>query len=275
MSDWMILNGQLVEGGEVALGVKDPGLAYGFGVFETIRFRKGKACFLREHSERLMRAMREAGISGTLSLEDLEVWARRLFEANEVEEGIFKVIASSVCEGTKIAVFVRDVGLSSEVKPMRLRVSEICKSSLAFTSRHKTTNYIENLLELGKAKADGFDECLFRNEKEEITECCMSNFCFAVDGVLQVPSIDCGLLDGIARMKILEAAPTIGLEVNEGRFSIEDLGKASEAFVSNSGAGTVSIESIHSKEIEFRFPETKLADRLRKEIERLEEEAFA
>ena len=39
MRDKIVLNGEIVESDEVALGVRSEGFSFGFGLFETIKFQ--------------------------------------------------------------------------------------------------------------------------------------------------------------------------------------------------------------------------------------------
>lgn len=239
----MFLDDVLVDADEVVMPVLSRGFAYGFGVFETMKFIGGRPCFFGEHLDRLRRAVEAAGLKVELEESVLRYRARRLFEKEGVREGVFKIVISDRGEGTQVAMFVRTSGIANEPPPVRLLASEICKASKAFTSRHKSLNYMESVLELEKAKTAGFDECVFSNEYGELTECSVANLFWIKGGVLRTPAIDCGLLAGIVRSKVIGLARAAGLAVEEGRFSERDLLEADEAFLTSSGAGPRSVAS--------------------------------
>ena len=271
----LIIDGVLQEGDSLSLEVTSPGLAYGFGLFESIKFKLQRPCFFDEHFDRLQRAATVARIPFEYTSDEMRQQAIRLFESNQADEGVFKIVVSSGWKTSKVAVFLRNVGLEGTNDAIRLRTSNVTKASNAFTSRHKTLNYMENWLELQAAQIHGFDECLFTNELESVTECSMSNVFFIKDNVLKTPSLDCGLLDGVIRGKLLRIAEEDGMRVEEGAYRIEEVVAADEAFVSSSGKGLVSIFEIQTNDLHaFSIVGSPRFCRLAKRLEFLEEESL-
>lgn len=248
MSRKIVFNGDIVERDKLELGTLDKGFAYGFGLFETLRFFGGRARFFSEHYRRLHRAARELGLELPFSEDELWEHSMALFSVNEVSEGVFKIVALSGGQGTKTAVFLRSEGSRAALEAARVRASPIVKASKAFTSRHKTLNYLDSIRELEQAQEHGFDECLFCNEFGFLTECAVSNVFFIADDVLKTPRLECGLLDGVIRKKVLEIAKAVGMRVEEGSYRIDDLVKSSEAFLTNSSVGILPIREFQDEE---------------------------
>jgi len=268
----MFLDGDLVDVETVAMPVLSRGFAFGFGVFETMKFLGRNPCFFREHLARLQKAVDAAGIKVALDETTLRGRARQLFDSEEVDDGVFKIVISDRADSTQVAMFVRRRGLNDEPAPVRLVSSAVRKASLAFTSRHKSLNYMESVLELEKANSKGFDECVFRNEYGQLTECAVANLFWVKDGVLRTPALECGLLDGIVRGKVLGWARDAGIEVQEGRFSESDLWGADEAFLTSSGNGPRSVASFLSSQGESKDYSVELLPRLRAAYLTLERE---
>ncbi len=243
----VFLDGDLIETGSVSQPLLSRGFAFGYGVFETMKFLGGAPCFFEEHLLRLKRGVEGAGLDIALDVAALRAQACQLFQAEGVLDGVFKIVISDAGDSPKLAMFVRNKGLGAEPQPGRLRLSAVVKASQAFTSRHKSLNYMESVLELEKAKAAGFDECVFQNEFGKLTECSVANLFFVRDGVLNTPALQCGLLDGIVRRKIIEIARGMGLAVEEGEFTPDDLLAASECFLTSSGGGPRSVNSFEAK----------------------------
>ncbi|MFC0537823.1 aminotransferase class IV [Pelagicoccus mobilis] len=248
------------------------GFAFGFGVFETMKFLEGRPCFFGEHMTRLQRAIAAAGLSVQIDVRELRERAAKLFEAEGVESGVFKIIISDVDKDTAVAMFVRNGTLPPDPEPIKAIQSEVSKASKAFTSRHKSLNYMESVLELEKAKAAGYDECVFSNENDHLTECAIANLFWIKQGVLQTPKLDCGLLDGIVRGKIIGMAHQMGLSVEEGEFGVQDLLEADEAFVTSSGNGPRSISSFTDLAGNKKSYVVELLPRLRSAFLELEQE---
>ncbi len=244
MANQVILDGDLLAQDTLNIKVTSLGLAYGFGVFETIKFCDRQPCFFREHVDRLETASLRAGLRHGYSKSQVAGFVQRLLDSSRSDSGIFKIIVFEDSDTARMLLFVRSAGSLSQSDGLRLCVSDIVKSSTAFTSRHKTTNYMENWLELQKAQQHGFDECLFFNEFGQVTECSMSNIFFMRNGILNTSHLDCGLLNGVVRSKLIDLCEEDGVIVNQGRFQGDDLVDCESAFVTNSGVGISSVSEI-------------------------------
>ena len=108
--------------------------------------------------------------------------------------------------------------------------------------------YIENLIENKKAKEKGFNEVIFLNTDNFMAEGSVSNIFWIKDGEVFTPSVDCGLLPGIVREKVILCSNNIGLKVNEGKFSEEELIKSDEVFITNSIMDIMPVSSILNNE---------------------------
>ena len=98
---------------------------------------------------------------------------------------------------------------------------------------HKTTHrplYAEALKE---AQAAGFDEVLFFNLRNELTESAIHNVFIQKAGRLLTPPIACGLLPGIHRRHILASAPNAAEQI----LLLEDLRQADRIYLSNAVRG--------------------------------------
>jgi para-aminobenzoate synthetase/4-amino-4-deoxychorismate lyase len=105
---------------------------------------------------------------------------------------------------------------------------------------HKTTHrplYAEAFKE---AMNKGFDDVLFMNEREEVTEGAISNIFVQMDGKWLTPPVECGLLAGVYRRHLLETLT--GAE--ERVLYAEDLRRADAVYLCNAvrGLRRVTIE---------------------------------
>ncbi|MHB9061012.1 MAG: aminodeoxychorismate synthase component I [Desulfobacteria bacterium] len=87
--------------------------------------------------------------------------------------------------------------------PARMTLSNVVVSSRDPFVRHKTTHRGWRDEELRKARADGFDEVIFLNERGEVTEGAITNLFVEAAGRLLTPPAACGLLEGIRRRRVL------------------------------------------------------------------------
>jgi para-aminobenzoate synthetase / 4-amino-4-deoxychorismate lyase len=121
-----------------------------------------------------------------------------------------------------------------------VRVSAERTSSDDVFLRHKTTfrNRYERLY--AEARADGFDEVLFLNEREEVTEGAINNVFVVRDGGLITPPLNSGVLPGVFRRHLLETDAT----AEERVLHLQDLQSSDGVFLCNSVRGMRQVNSL-------------------------------
>ena len=99
--------------------------------------------------------------------------------------------------------------------------------------RHKTTRRELYDRHYERARRDGFDEVIFRNEKGELTEGAISNLFLKRSGKLLTPPIASGVLPGIFRRQVLQTNP----DSAESVLTLDDLQSAEAIYLCNSIRG--------------------------------------
>ncbi|MGL4741757.1 MAG: aminotransferase class IV [Sarcina sp.] len=216
----------------------DNGFIFGQVIFETILVKNNKAILLEEHINRMNEGIRKLGIENVISIYEVE----ELIKKNRLYNIVLKILVS---DDNKIAI-IREIpySLNDYKNGYNLTVSTVKKNSTSIYPYIKSSNYFENLLERKKAKEKGFNECIFLNEQNFITECSMSNIFWIKDDIIYTSSLKCGLLNGILRTWVLKNYIVI-----EGAFLLEDLLKADAVFITNSIMGIMKVVNINN--IEF------------------------
>jgi para-aminobenzoate synthetase/4-amino-4-deoxychorismate lyase len=120
----------------------------------------------------------------------------------------------------------------------RVRISPERTSSVDMFLRHKTTcrDRYDRLYQ--QARADGFDEILFLNEKEEVTEGAISNIFVQQGDRLLTPPLSSGVLPGTYRRHLLETNRT----AEEQLLTLQDLESADAVFLCNSVRGMYQVK---------------------------------
>ena len=106
--------------------------------------------------------------------------------------------------------------------------------------RHKTTCRERYERLYAEARADGFDEILFLNEREEVTEGAISNIFILREGRLFTPPLSSGVLPGVFRRHLLEIDAT----AEERVLSVQDLESADGVFICNAVRGMSQVNSL-------------------------------
>jgi para-aminobenzoate synthetase / 4-amino-4-deoxychorismate lyase len=106
--------------------------------------------------------------------------------------------------------------------------------------RHKTTNR-EMYDRLHKAaRAAGFDEVIFMNDRDEVTEGAVSNIFIERSGRWLTPALACGVLPGVFRRHILKTRPA----AEERVLTIADLQSADAIYLCNALRGLRKVTAL-------------------------------
>ncbi len=244
MEELITINGKVIE--------KRPylrSIMYGEGVFETFRYSGRLPKTIDEHYKRLIEGAKFLKIP-PVSKEDFIYYVEKTISHFEEKDLYVKVIL--LPEGknyyplfpyqTNIMVIVKPFSPSKE--KITLTFSPFKVNSTDPLLRYKTTNYLRNIVGKRYALEKGFDDVIFINEKDEITETSSANIFWVKGKYLFTPSVECGLLPGITRKRVLQEAPKIGFIVVEGRFHYKHIKDADFVFVTNALNGIIRVSKV-------------------------------
>jgi para-aminobenzoate synthetase/4-amino-4-deoxychorismate lyase len=106
--------------------------------------------------------------------------------------------------------------------------------------RHKTTCRERYERLYAEARAEGFDEIVFLNERGEVTEGAISNLFILLEGKLFTPPLSSGVLPGVFRRHLLEMDATS----EERVLHLQDLESADGIFLCNAVRGMRQVKSL-------------------------------
>ena len=205
-----------------------------FQLIETFLWSPGTGFrFLPDHLRRLASSARYFGFRFR---EEAVRSALRSAIRNEAATGPRKVRLLLAQSGevnvdlSPIATILKGTG------PARVTLSTVVVSSRDPFVRHKTTHRGWRDKELRKARADGFDEVIFLNERGEVTEGAITNLFVEAAGRLLTPPAACGLLEGIRRRRVLADR---SLRASERVLYPEDLMTCRRILLANSVRGVM------------------------------------
>lgn len=234
-----------------SVSVADRGLAYGDGVFETIRALPH--CFLQIecHLSRLRRGL--SRLAMPLSM-DQQLTLKNFLHSQVLpliqEESVVKVIVTrgeggrgylppeNCIHSIIIGILPAPNYKVHQVKGVLLSVSPVPVSSNRFFAGIKHLNRLENVM--AKRFLMSFDfEAIMLNANQELVECIQSNLFWCKQGVLYTPSLEKSGVQGTYRKAIIEHQAEYTVQV--GRFLLSDLMAADEVFITNSLMGIVPV----------------------------------
>ncbi len=226
-----------------SVGASDRGLAYGDGLFETVRVWEGAPLFLARHLHRLRAGLARLAFPA-LRWGDDELLARcdRVIQKNSMADGVLKLIVTRGVGARGFALpaearpvlmihvtqkpgFFKKPGFSTALAPWKINpASPLCSL--------KSLSALDKVLAKQWAREQGADEALFQNLYGHLTEATAWNLFIVTAGQIVTPALHCGLLPGITRALLLETASMVEAEI-----SVESLIGADEAFLTNAIGG--------------------------------------
>ncbi len=249
MRELFFLNGKRFEGFSPIRA-----LFYGEGVFETFRWKERAPVFLPRHIERMRRGAKFLGIPFPQEKEVL------LCIENAVDQaggGDLRVKVCLLSEGNSVfsspptgaSVFVSVSHRQDPPESISLGVCDERRSIENSLLSHKTLNYLSNITARRKVVDRGFEEVLFLNTENAVTETSCHNIFWVKGNKLFTPAVDCAILAGVTRGVVLDLCPRLGYEPVCGSFPIEELLRCDFVFLTNAVAGIFYVREVSGKEM--------------------------
>lgn len=232
------LNGEMIAVSRARIDPMDRGLTLGEGLFETIAVRGGAPLRLGAHLSRLKYGASVLQIPLPLTEEEIRAALLRTLRANDLSEGVLRLTLTRgpsprglLPQANPVpTLMIAAAGQGPMTGPVRAVVSKLTRrNEHSPLSRCKATARPDDILARMEADSRGADDALLLNTAGRLAESTAANLFLVIDGALVTPPAREGALPGVMRAHVVEI---FGAE--ERSLSIEDLGRASEAFLTNS-----------------------------------------
>jgi D-alanine transaminase len=248
------VNGTISAIEDARVSVEDRGLQFGHSVYEVVYATNGAYFRLPQHLARLERSRRAADIPSPAAAEELTAVAIRLLELSAEREGALYIqltagtaprqhVRSSPIAPTLIMTFRPLAGREHHADGGGVRL--VTHPDLRWARRDiKATTLLANVLAREEAARRGADEALLYEPDGVITECSAANFFAVVDGRVRTHPPDGKILEGVTRAAVLELCGTLGLACEEVPMRVDDLPRATEAFITGTVLGIAPVAQI-------------------------------
>ncbi len=225
----ILINGEPSDG---LIPVTDSSVLRGDGCFEVIRAYGSVLFRLEDHLERLANSAAMLDIQ-LPPLEDIAKWASD--SAGEVPDSAVRIVVTRGpnipgLEGGPVVIVFAHTWSGSD-QPARLYpvTAPWHAAGVAWElAGAKIISYGPNMATSRTAQGAGFDDALLLSLEGAILEGPTFSVAWVVDGVVETPGLDLGILDSITRRVFFELAGGLGLEVVEVTADLNRLGDASE-----------------------------------------------
>ena len=247
------LNGMLIPAHTAGIPVRDLGIQYGFGFFETIRAENGKALNLPGHVKRFEHTW--AQLFKDL-IPDLtwDVIIQQVLEANSLDcqTAAVKIMATKGNRDT--APYNHSLVVTA--RPYTHRLAGRTEPGLHLITYpfprqtpladHKTLNYLYYHMAGQWAKECGKDEAVILNPDNSVSETNTASF-ICIHQKLAILPESKAVLPGTMQNAVLNVLEQWGYEVRHKPLHIEDLFSFEDVLVTNALMGAVPVLSIDGK----------------------------
>lgn len=256
--NYVLYNQKIIEKDQVNIDYNDRGYVFGDGVYEVIRVYSKNHYTLDEHLLRLYRSVKEIKLTIPFEFHLLKNKLSELIELNGLDTGIIylQITRGVAPRAHQFPSLNTSPQLIAYVKAFERPIFHLkngVKMSVYDDIRWlrcdiKSLNLLGNVLAKQDAiENDCFEALMVRDNI--VTEGCSSNFFIVKDGaVFTHPSTNL-ILNGITRMKIKEICQKTNIPFVEKSFSLEDVFRADESFLSSTTSEIMPVIEVANKKI--------------------------
>ncbi len=267
-TDYIWMDGELVEWDEANVHILTHTLHYGLGVFEGIRCyetEEGPAVFrLDSHMERFQNSANLVKMDLPYSVDELIDAVRLTIRENDVNGCYIRPIAyygygkmGLNPQGAPIQVAIAVwpwgsyLGEEGLKKGVRTTITDWKKITEEIMPPHSKTvaNYANSILAKLDALDRGYDEAILLNLDGNIAEGPGENIFIVENGKLITPPITSNVLEGITRDSIIQIAKDKDIPVIEEDFGQGRLLDSDEAFFTGTAAEVTPIREVDDNPI--------------------------
>jgi branched-subunit amino acid aminotransferase/4-amino-4-deoxychorismate lyase len=224
--------------GTFAADPLDAGVAYGFGLFETIKYHGGCLRFWASHWRRLQTSADELGLKCNFKEAAVLDAIRSLVRRDALAEGMIKLSLIRAAGGVRLLVYARPLVAAPESVTLKLE-TQFPLNPQSLLAGHKTHNYMENFALLERARGEGFHDAIRLDPLGHLAETTIGNLFMIKQGRLLTPSLVHGILPGTIRAAVLAL-----FDAEQGSYYPDVLEQAEAVFMTNSGAEILPVSRV-------------------------------
>ena len=250
----------------------DEALLRGRAAFETLRVYGGKPFRLADHLARMQASAERLDIAWPGPARSFEALAEEALAAAGAEDAVLRLYLTPGRERSGRPVSLALVSsLPDDLEERRGRGIKLI-SLLGVRAEApwllggvKSTSYAVNMAAEAEARARGADDAVFVSDDGVVLEGPVTNVWWRRGTTLCTPSLDLGILAGVTRAVMIEAAPAAGYEIAEGTYPLGEVLSAEEAFTTSSVREVMPVVELDGTAFERGPAAAALQGALRKE----------
>lgn len=238
MDKYTYINSSFIKKDQAFVSVSDRAFRFGDGIFETIRVRKSSIYQWKLHEHRIISGLSALKID--FNHEGILDSIIEIISKNSLVDGFVRIMISRG-EGSIGYLPVTDIKPSLIIETIsgypniptekNIWLSSYKKiSSSMLPVECKTMQGLNSILAKIEANDNNCFEALQLTASNNIAECSSGNIFWIKNSKLFTPSLECGVLRGVMRQRVLDLTD---IEIEEGIYSIESILDADSVFITN------------------------------------------
>jgi len=237
MSELHYLDGKWVTEADCKISAFDLTVLRGYGAFDFLRTYHKKPFLLDDHIDRLYNSAKELGLTVKQPKAEIAAIVHEGIRRSSFDEIYIKVLftggisADGITPGSPslIVLFLKAASYPEEYSTKGVALRSIRFERPLPTA--KSLNYMTAVVELQKAKKDGYQDVLYISYDGFVLEGTTVNF-FGVRGG-EVYTTEEGILYGCTRKHLLKIAKELNVKVHVSAMKQIELALLEEAFISS------------------------------------------
>ena len=285
------LNGELIPWQEAHVPILSHGFSRGSAIFDVFGIHvgpKGLVAFRSdEHIKRLMKSAELLGMELAYSADEIFEAVKTTVNSNQLGRGIVKIMAywgevaiTELVLDTKLDVAIFTIPDGEQIaldiaKPLSACVSKWRKihPETVPVGAKACSNYLNGYLARKDAVQRGFDIGIMLSTDGFLAEGSIESVFIVKDGMVKTPPLG-RVLSSITRMSILQAAPVIGIPIQETPIAADDLLAADEIFTVHTGIKVEPVKFLENREFQVPGQVTKQLMALMDNIIKFKDDRF-
>lgn len=249
-------------------GLYQQSFHYGNGVFEGIRAyttdQGTKILRAQEHYERLLYSAKTMHLDLDYTVDELIELTYQLLEKNHLQDAYIRPLVFTheklglqAENKTHLFICAWDWSQYFDEGQLSMKVSPYCRPDpkSCHVEAKVSGHYVNSILAMKDAHADGYDDALLIDQKGYIAEASGANFFLQKDGKLFTPPRG-NILPGITRSIVMELAKANDIEVEEKHFKPEEVFGAEGAFLTGTAVEIKAIGAVNKHPFSLNWEDT-------------------
>ncbi|KQB99069.1 aminotransferase class IV [Pedobacter sp. Hv1] len=247
---YISINTELVQEADAKIHVSDLSIQRGFGIFDFLKTINGQPIFIENHFDRFYNSAKELGLTIGYDRESLLNAVKALMEKNNMPNSGIKFILTGGFSADGYTIGEPNLVITQS--PFEYDTTAFDKGTTLVTYNHqrqlaviKTIDYLQAIRLQPYIKQNNADDVLY-HDNGMIRECPRANFFMVKDQRIISPKT--AILKGITRSKVLDMT-VADFSIVEEDFTLEDLAKADEAFITSSTKNVLPVLEIDGQKV--------------------------